>query len=263
MGIRIQTSTISCLLILIMSTQITVNVNSAELDITKIGVEPGDLFTYTILGFEFDISEDENEETDIENLIKTGDQVTLGVNTTIPVLGNDGNYSIILSLAIQDKLFGFNSSMQLENFIVFTDWDYWEEYAQTLRPNFLVDFFPTENPLYTVENGPDVFVIRADFVGVLEILWGGADIHKISEYHYDKATGVLLYASNFIEPKPDRKEDYFFFELTFAQNGYSGYTLPGHSWPSLSSTSSASIPLIVSMSGIFALYTIRKKGKRH
>lgn len=259
---------ISFFLILILCIQPPTSGNSSQLDITKVGVEAGDVFEYTILSLVFEIPEDTGEEADFEIPIKTGDQVKLGVLNATPTPLPDGNYSIDLLLDLGNKTYGHRSWMKPESLVVFTDWDYWEIYAQSLKPSLFMNIiFTIETPVYNVTNSAEVFIISANFVEDVSLFKGWGDpiyTHYVYEFHYDKTTGVILYGSMFEETvHTSGSGAYSYMELVVSQNGYTGYELPNKMWSDKTSTSNTPFQFIAGISSLIVLYTIRQKKKRY
>ncbi|MHA2099952.1 MAG: hypothetical protein ACW99A_14840, partial [Candidatus Kariarchaeaceae archaeon] len=187
---------------------ISSNLAKADLDRTKIGVKEGDIFEFNVTNFEYSgdfFSVDEllgdqivfAEGVEVMDEVKKGDifQIEIIEITTDPYLPvkakiiNSDNEIIdvtfhlnsLLMLQFGDSIFG-----AYNNFILFTDWTFWEELIklqQELNPNEI-----------TYENDPSTFAVSSEYIeGITETeVWFDnvvkSDFHY--NFNYNKKSGV-------------------------------------------------------------------------
>ncbi|MHA2029976.1 MAG: hypothetical protein ACXAC2_07805 [Candidatus Kariarchaeaceae archaeon] len=159
-------------------------------DISKVGISPGDTFTFTLLYFnatEEDIYTLGNFGDGVDEvIIVEGENFTFRISEIRQPDTESENKKIITYIDNGTKEVKDSFEFSMGDFFTFTDWEFWEKEIAENPETIWETISTTAEVIVTIENLEDIFVF--------EISIEDEDLKMYIKSHYEKKTGVTLYA---------------------------------------------------------------------
>lgn len=205
------------------------NVESANTspDISMVGVDDGDQFTFVVLSLvenpDFEVQESNEEAFFPKNniTVEAGDEFTITITNATPQPDSKGGYFQEINFNNSKYNIHTNHTMEGLGFITFTDWGYWQKEIGILM---LDDEFGAV--AVQIAQGPETISARLDLRGNTTVNNETLPGRLYYELHYEVHTGVLLYFAFIADAVTQSGERIVNYEMIMARANYTDFESP-------------------------------------